>query len=162
MFTLRNKVARTILFCSQRCYLTEETEKDKQRQTQERGKKDNFLQTGLSRLCVPGCPLYSLTHSHALNKHWLTWLTGMEGERGNPLSFITPLFYLCSVSSKGKGNEVWGIHSEWQIITLGLWRNNTSKILNEWGHWIFAFHKNLGDRWYTHTHTWTHIQNTWR
>lgn len=56
MFTLRNKVARTILFCSQCCYLTEETEKDKQRQTQERGKEDSFLQTGLSHLCVPWLP----------------------------------------------------------------------------------------------------------
>lgn len=51
MFTLRKKAAQTILFWSQGCYLTEEIGRDKQRQTQERGKEDSALQTGLSHLC---------------------------------------------------------------------------------------------------------------
>lgn len=73
MFTLGNEIATTILLWSQRCYLTEEIGKDKQRQTQERVTEDSLLQTGLSLLCVlwlPSAP--SLTHSHALNKHWLS------------------------------------------------------------------------------------------
>lgn len=51
MFTLRNKTAKTILFWSQCCYLTEEIGKDKQRQTKESIKDASFLQTGLSHLC---------------------------------------------------------------------------------------------------------------
>lgn len=72
MFTLRNKMAKIILFWSQSCYLTEEIGKDKQRQIQGRVKEDSFLQTGLSHLCVPWLPsAQSRTHSHTLNKHWL-------------------------------------------------------------------------------------------
>ena len=99
MFTLRNKVARTILFCSQCCYLTEETEKDKQRQTQERGKEDNFLQTGLSRLCVPGCPS-AQPHTQSRAKQTLADVTDWHGRgEGKPTflynSFI--LFVFCVV-----------------------------------------------------------------
>lgn len=106
------------------------------------------------------CPLAALstephTAQHWINTGWTRW-QGPRREKGNPFSTITLLSSLWSAQSRNKDREVWGSHTEWQIISLRLCRNITPKILNWWGHWIFAFHKNLGNRWYTHILTCRH------
>lgn len=118
------------------------------------------------------CPLVDLgTEPHTLNKHWLNWLIVAQKGRWKKkkFSFITPLCFLCSVYFKGKDSEVWGIHllkmTDNYCGIMEEYHTKNSKLM-EWLN-IFAFHKSLGNRWYTyipahrHLHT-KHLDIKWK
>lgn len=108
MFTLRNKVVRTILFCSQCCWaLQRKQRKTSKGNTRGEARKTASYKLGFSIYVSPGCLLYSLTHSYALNKHWLDVTDcGTEGERGKPIFLYNSFILFLFMSSKDKDSEV--------------------------------------------------------
>lgn len=101
MFTLRNKTAKTILFWSQCCYLTEEIGKDKQKQTQKRVRTPASCKLGFLICVSPGCPQHRASHSPALNKHWLNRRTGAQEGEGKTHSPLLLLYLLCVLRHPG-------------------------------------------------------------
>lgn len=98
MFTLRNKVARTILFCSQCCYLTEETEKDNKGKHKREARKTTSCKLGFPDSVSLAASAQPHTQSRA--KQTLADVTDWHGRgEGKPTflynSFI--LFVFCVV-----------------------------------------------------------------